>query len=131
MKKIIFIILAILLTIAGYILIFPESVGYCLPYGCINSFRVFSLGQPLFFGMLPITLTFLIFLFIKAEKTNWLYKIFIPYFIVSAGIISILPQSCNVFTPICPSKAGVAILLGIAYLIYSIAYIIRYKPKNI
>lgn len=126
-KKLIYFVLSLILIIIGYTLISPESIGFCKPYGCMNSFRVFAVGQPLFFGILPITLTFLVLLFIKNERIGNLYKIFLPYFLVSVALIFAMPLDCSVFDPICITKSTVAIFLGLVFFIFSMVKIIRNK----
>lgn len=120
---------SIILMFIGFVLISPESIGLCLPDGCMNSFRTFVIGQPLFYGMMPIVFTFLIFLFVRDDRIGDLYKKFIPFLVISIVLVAITPLDCNVLGGICLTKSVVALSLGVVFFVYSMIKIIRNKFK--
>lgn len=125
-KKLLYLILIILINFIGFYLLSPETFNVC-KNSCFTNPITFGIGQPLFFGMLPITLTFLIFLFVKNERIGNLYKIFIYYFIASIILVFLMPQDCNALDPICITKSTVALSLGVTFLVFSLIKLIRNK----
>ena len=128
-KKFIYLLLIIMINFVGFYILSPEIFNVC-KNSCFTNPTTFGIGQPLFFGMLPITLTFFIFLFIKNERMGNLYKIFVYYFLVSIILVSLMPLDCNALDPICITKSTVAIFLGIAFFIFSLVKVARKQSLN-
>jgi len=72
-KKIIYLIFSIAMALLGFTLIFSSSVS--------NSVA-FSIGQPLFYGFLPIVVYFAILLFFNLDNVKSQYKLFNYYLLV-------------------------------------------------
>lgn len=126
MKKSIYLIISLVLVLIGFFILSPESVNYCI--NCFDNFLTFDIGQPLFFAFIPFVLLFFVSLFIKESKLKLNYNIFNIYLVVFIVLISILPRSCNVFTPLCPSKTITTMLVSSVLVIY--AFVMMYKNRN-
>lgn len=128
-KKIMYLIIIIAINFVGFYILSPEIFNVC-KNSCFTNPVTFGIGQPLFFGMIPISITFLLFLFIKNEKVDYLYKIFTFYILASIVIVFLMPLNCNAFDPICITKTTVSIFLGLIFFIFSIFKIFRSIPKK-
>ena len=124
-KKIIYLVSVLVINFIGFVILSPETFNLC-SNNCFTNSVTFGVGQPIFFGMAPITLIFIIFLFIKDEnKIDKLCKLFLYYIFISIIIITIMPLSCNALDPICITKSTVAVFLGVLFLVVSLVKIIR------
>lgn len=92
----VFLLMASLLAfISGVVLVYPDLVGLC-PQGarsCIYSFPVFSVGEPLLFGAIPLFITFLILLFLRKETYDTWKKFAIVYLPLAFILIFTTPVS--------------------------------------
>lgn len=125
-KKILYFVGALLLNILGYIILAPDP-SFCFYSFCDVNIFTFNIGKPLFFGMLPISLLFFIFLFIKKEKVDNLYRVFSWVAVITALVILLVPVSCNAFDPICVTKTTVALFVAVVFSIYCVVKLLRNK----
>jgi len=125
-KKILYFVGALLLNILGYIILAPDP-SLCFYSFCDVSSFTFNIGKPLFFGMLPISLLFFIFLFIKKERVDNLYRVFSWVAVITVLFIFLVPVSCNALDPICVTKTTFALFISVVFCLYCIVKLVRNK----
>lgn len=123
-KKLIYLFIVLMLNVIGFYFLSPETFGVCVN-SCFTDPVSFGVGQPLFFGTLPITIAFLIFLFIHTDKVDKIYKMFPIYLLGSIILAWLLPVDCNTLTPICINKSISAIFLGLVFLGYGLFIVFK------
>lgn len=127
-RKILGILLVIssVLFFTGFTILFPEKVGICSD-DCFHDIT-FSLGEPLFIGMMPVILSLILLVFNSRNIfDSWKYFALI-YIVFSAIIIKITPVICS--SMICFDKEAVTFITGLGFLFTTIGIII-YKTIQV
>ena len=121
-------VVSVVLSLSGYIIMHPDRVGYC--NDCFHSITL-SVGKPIFWGMIPLMISFLIILLARREVWNhwkWFAGIFLPIAII--WTIS-LPELCQGL--VCTDRSGAAQDFGYIFLfvtlIIAIYQTIRTRSK--
>jgi hypothetical protein len=134
-------ILSLLGMLIGYFLVFPDKFGLCTPpfgrpygtpdlnyTGCFTSLGS-SIGNPLRGGLPTISFILFILLFMPKYVYDAWKKFALIYILVAGFLIAITPPSCSagffsIGLPPCPERAGVAVVMGVGFLISSLFIII-------
>lgn len=120
--KITYLLFSIVVVLLGFFLIFSPKISDSI---------AFNIGQPLFYGFLPILIYFLILLFFNLDRIKSQYKLFNYYLFGSIVLVFLTPIDCRAPLDLCINKQTSAIILSILFIFISLIYsLVQFLKKN-
>ena len=122
------IFVSLLGIVLGYILLYPETFGICSSENrdCIYPLA-FNFGEPLMFGLIPVTIAPIAMLF-SSESVFKLWKKFaLVYVPLSVLWIIFSPVSCNAPANMCFDKEMISWITSVGFLVITLGIIIYKK----
>lgn len=121
---IILLLLSIILLVSGYIIVFPENYGVCVKgdYACIYP-NANVIGEPLFFGLIPLIPILIILQFFRREVVVAWAKFAVVLMPVIILMIYNTPVQCSAPLGLCFDKKSITRFLSEGFAILSLIII--------